>query len=95
MKKNDFKKLKLKSLGVNDNKIDKYIVEVETIDGGKGVIDLDFTEYEEVAYLDIEKNNDSELLDDFWKNLNTMCGILNYIRDLGAEVDEKIKGEMK
>lgn len=84
MKKADFRELVIEPLGVNDNGISEYTIEVKTADGGVGLINLDQRTSGEVDYLDISKEVDSELLDIFWDELNRRYRLMDYLESLGA-----------
>lgn len=70
---------------VNDFGEDEYLIEFSFKDGGKGCVDIFFNKMGCISHIDIEKHNQSENVDIFWEELNTMFGIMDYMDELGAD----------
>ena len=85
------KKYNLKSLEVQVLSDDSYVVEFLTLDGGKAVVDLDFNDIGDVSYVDVEKQKQTDQVDAFYDELNTRFGILDFLKQLGANFTQKDK----
>ena len=74
MEAKDFKYIKL----IKDSE-DSYTIEFTMSDGGAGLIDIDFNEQGDISYIDIETYTQTNMVDAFWDEINSMYGIIDFL----------------
>jgi hypothetical protein len=75
----------IKKFEVEQQDDNSYVATYKMIDGGTGVIDMDFFNYGDRVELMHEKHEVSELGDRLFLNISEMCGIVDWMRTVSTK----------